>query len=310
LLIEYHRNLLSDKVRNEAFERALRKVVKKGETVVADIGSGTGLMGFLASRLGAKEVYCYEFGGIIDLSKKLAKANKIKNIHFIHNHSTDVEKPVPVDVIVSETLGNFGLEEHIIASLEDAKRFLRPGGAIIPGRIEHFACPVLTDRFFRELSVWDRVGFGLDYDAAKTMSLNNIYVRTFAPKDLLDDGKAALGWDVVDFNEKNRSSRSGEVSWTLKESADIYGIAIWWNCELVPSIELSTSPLAPKTHWEQLYFPVLEPVHAKKGDKLTVAITSRSSFEEGTTIKWVVTHEPVGGKTKRQSMDLTEGWAG
>ena len=39
--IEYHRTLIADRVRNAAFEAALRAVIKKGVTTVADIGTGT-----------------------------------------------------------------------------------------------------------------------------------------------------------------------------------------------------------------------------------------------------------------------------
>ncbi len=265
-------------------------------------------MGFLASQLGAKDVYLYEYGDVMGLSKTLAKDNKIKNLHFVHGHSSEVENPAKVDVIVSETLGNYAFEEHMIATIENAKRFLKPGGAIVPQRVEQFACPVTSDKFFKELSAWDDVGFGLNYDAAKAMSFNNIYVRSFGAKDLLDNGKAAQRWDNVDFREKNSSDRRGKAEWKLKEDAVIYGLAVWWNCELVPGIELSTGPLAPKTHWEQLYYPVTDPLDAKKGDTLSVALSSQSTYEEGTTIRWAVSLHKVDGKTIKQSMDLTKGF--
>jgi protein arginine N-methyltransferase 1 len=52
--IEYHRTLISDQVRNEAFFAALRAAIVPGKSVVADIGAGTGLLGLMASKLGAK----------------------------------------------------------------------------------------------------------------------------------------------------------------------------------------------------------------------------------------------------------------
>ena len=58
--IEYHRTLLADRVRNAAFHEALRRVIVKGKTTVADIGAGTGFLGFLAAKLGAKRVDFYE----------------------------------------------------------------------------------------------------------------------------------------------------------------------------------------------------------------------------------------------------------
>ena len=58
--IEYHRTLITDHVRIAAFHAALAKVIDRGKTTVADIGTGSGILAFLASRLGAKKVYAYE----------------------------------------------------------------------------------------------------------------------------------------------------------------------------------------------------------------------------------------------------------
>ncbi len=53
-MIEFHRLLLGDKARNDAFTKALTQVIKPGKSIVADIGSGTGYLSFIASKLGAK----------------------------------------------------------------------------------------------------------------------------------------------------------------------------------------------------------------------------------------------------------------
>ena len=47
--IEYHRTLLADRVRNAAFHAALQRVIVAGKTKVADIGAGTGFLGFMAA---------------------------------------------------------------------------------------------------------------------------------------------------------------------------------------------------------------------------------------------------------------------
>ena len=269
MLIEFHRAMLADRVRNEAFYNALAKVIRKGETVVGDVGSGTGLLAFMARQLGARACYLYEYTDALKLSQKLARANRIQGCHFVQQHSAKVRNPAKVDLLVSETLGNFALEENIIETIEDAKRFLKPDGLIIPGRLEQFAAPLTSDRFYRELAVWDHVGYGLDFTLAKEMSLNNLYVRTLRGEDLLspDSGRR---WDTVDFHQSNRSIRRGQVEWKLDRPATLYGFGLWWNCELVPGIELSTSPFANLTHWEQIYAPLLAPLEARPGDRLTV----------------------------------------
>lgn len=301
MLIDYHRRMLADRPRNNAFHKALKAVVVRGKSMVADIGSGTGILGFMAARLGAKHVYAFEQSAVMDLAVAMARDNKIKNITFVPEHSTAVDGLPQMDVIVSETLGNYAFEEQMIETIEDAKRFLKPGGVIIPSSVTHMVAPVITDRVHRELCVWDDVGFDLDFARARDVTLNNIFVRTFKKADLL----AAREWDNVDFSRKNSPNRKGTVSWVLDNAATIYGFAVWWNCTLVPKVTLSTAPDAPKTHWEQLYLPVLKPVMAKRGDKITFTIAAHSSYQAGTNIKWTIDHNGT-----RQSMNLDKGFIG
>jgi len=181
--IEYHRTLLGDRVRNAAFYAALARVIVKGKTTVADIGAGTGFLGFLAAKLGAKRVDLYEAAEVAEVARKLLRHNRLANCRIAQAHSTHVATPERVDLVVSETLGNYPFEENIIATLNDARaRFLAPGGRIIPRRIEQFVCPVTAERLYRELVAWDDVGYGLDFAPAKVMSLNNIYVRWLSCK--------------------------------------------------------------------------------------------------------------------------------
>ena len=51
----------------------------------------------------------------------------------------------------------------------------------------------------------------------------------------------------------------------MSRPATIYGLALWWRAELVPGVALSTGPLDPRTHWEQLYLPALAPIAWRPG---------------------------------------------
>jgi protein arginine N-methyltransferase 1 len=302
--IEYHRTLIADRVRNAAFEAALRAVIQKGVTTVADIGTGTGLLALMAAKLGAREVFLYEAAEVAGVAAKVLKANGARNCHLIPCHSTEMVDPPKVDVVVSETLGNYALEEHVIATLADAKkRFLKPGGVLIPRRIEQFVAPVISDRVQAEFAAWDATGF--DLSVAKMMSLNNIYVRTFGAKELHE----AKAWDSIELGTDGRSARKGEANWKLKAATTVYGFATWWSAELTPGILLSTAPDAPRTHWEQLYFPLLQPIAAKAGDTIAVDLRSRTSAEAGTHVAWVATHrDGKGREMARQSLNLDKGF--
>lgn len=308
--IEYHRTLLADRVRNSAFHAALERVIVKGETLVADIGAGTGFLGFLAAKLGAARVDLYETAEIAAVARKLLRHNGLANCRIAEVHSTDVAEPDRVDVVVCETLGNYPFEENIIATLNDARaRFLKPGGVIIPHAVEQFVAPVVTQRFWRELAVWDEVGYGLDFEPAKRMGLNNIYVRWFEAADLLDGGAAAKAWDKAVFDRRNRTTRSGEAAWRPRKPVTIHGLALWWRAELIPGITLSTGPLDPRTHWEQLYLPALAPITITAGQTLTARLRSTTSYERGTNVTWALSVTDANGRElARQALDLDKGY--
>jgi hypothetical protein len=308
--IEYHRTLIADRVRNQAFHDALARVIRRGETTVADIGAGTGLIGLMAAKLGAREVLMYEAAEVAGVAAAAIKTNRARACHLMPCHSTEMEDPPRVDVVVSETLGNYALEENIIATMADAGlRHLKDGGVMIPARIRQLVVPVVSDRVHRELVAWDEVGFGLDLSDARKMSLNNVYVRSFASGELLDGGAAAKVWDTVTLGSDTRSARKGEVSWKLDAPQTVYGFAYWWEAELIEGVKLSTAPDAPRTHWEQLYFPLEMPVALEAGESVLVTLRSTSSEEAGTHLAWTAVHFDRDGASKvRQAMDLDKGW--
>jgi protein arginine N-methyltransferase 1 len=277
---------------------------------VADIGAGTGFLGFLAAGLGAKRVDLYEAAGVAGVARRLLRHNRLRNCRLFEMHSTEVMEPDRVDLVVCETLGNYALEENIVETLNDArKRFLKPDGAIVPAGVRQLVCPVVSARFFAELAAWDRVGYGLDFGPAKTMTLNNIYVRTFAAGDLLRDAGAAKVWDELSFGHHNKTTRSGEPSWTLDRRTVVHGLALWWTAELADGIALSTGPLDPRTHWEQLYLPVLAPIAVEAGQTLAARVRSTSSYARGTNVAWsLAVRDAAGRQLSHQSLDLEKGF--
>src|SRR5262249_7513413 len=119
--VQYHRTLLADRVRNGAFHAALARRIVPGKTTVADIGAGSGFLGFLAAKLGAKRVDLYEAAEVVGLARKLLRRNRLPNCRIAGVHSTEVLEPDRVDLVVCETLGNYPFEANIITTLNDAR---------------------------------------------------------------------------------------------------------------------------------------------------------------------------------------------
>ena len=50
--------MIGDRVRTDAYPRALEQTVEPG-AIVLDIGTGSGIMAFMACKFGASRVYAY-----------------------------------------------------------------------------------------------------------------------------------------------------------------------------------------------------------------------------------------------------------
>ncbi len=313
-LIEYQRTILADAVRNHAFGDALKKLIVPGKTTVADIGAGTGYLSFLARKFGAKQCYLYEVSELSDISRELAKENSITGCEFIHRHSMDVKNPPKVDLVISETFGNFALEESIIGNLNDAKRFLKPDGVITPMNLRQYVAPVITDRLQQSIDTWSDIAGDFAWNAAQQTAMNNMYVKEIRPEDLLKDG--AQEWDSMDFTKHNKEIRHASLLWNVDKPATrnqqpvtISGFALWWESDLAPGITLSTSPFEKPTHWQQIYLPLLEPLTVKSNETLELILDVDSRYDVRINVEWKTTVKNAQGKVvKALNQDMRRGF--
>jgi protein arginine N-methyltransferase 1 len=184
-----------------------------------------------------------------------------------------------------------------------------PGGTLIPRSIVQWAAPVTSDRFEQDLASWQRVGHGLDFSDAEYMSRNNMYVYAIEPRDLAAVPPAM--WDALDFTGEIDSQRAGSVSWRLTTPATIYGFALWWDCTLAPGVVLSTSPAAPRTHWEQIYLPLLEPLTVAAADEIDLTVSSETGGNAGgIDVRWGVSQRRNGAVVSEQSLAIADGFLG
>lgn len=287
-MLEFQRKLLGDGVRNRAFGLALKHAIAPGCSV-SDVGSGTGYLSFVARSLGARSCHLYEVDpAAMDMSRKIAREGGIRDFHFHPGFSTDHRKPVRTDVVVSETLGNYALEERILETLNDAARFLKPQGTLIPQGLEQWVAPVVTARLHQQLNVWDQLKPhpGVSFAPAQRACFNNIYVKTVTPQDLWAAPDASRRWDQVDFRVQNSSVRQATVRWTVDAPLAVWGMCLWWVCQLLADICISTSPHAAPTHWEQIYLPVFEPIQLRTADVLELKIQHDSRLERELRVQW------------------------
>jgi hypothetical protein len=82
-----------------------------------------------------------------------------------------------------------------------------------------------------------------------------------------------------------------------------HGLCGWFTAEFPGGIALDTAPGRPVTHWNQAFFPILEPVALRSGEEVAVRL---STEPEGALVHFaweiVVTgsgRPPVAGDTRR-----------
>lgn len=140
----FHDLLLSDSLRMAAFETAIKETVRPGMAVL-DLGTGTGILAQWAAEAGARHVYGLDLQDRIlaRATQRLVDAGHGERFSPICGLSFEVELPEKVDVIVSEIMGNIVDNEDCARILADARRrFLRPGGLMLPSRAESYLVPV------------------------------------------------------------------------------------------------------------------------------------------------------------------------
>ena len=144
---EVHRTMIRDRVRTEAFRRAIDSAVRPGD-IVLDVGAGSGILSLFAARAGAARVYAVEQTSVAVLAQELATANGVAEVvRVIQGDVTDVELPERVDVIVSEWLGGFGIDEGMLVPVITARdRWLKPGGVMIPDSVTAWVA-LVHDRY-------------------------------------------------------------------------------------------------------------------------------------------------------------------
>lgn len=235
--LKAHERLLADKIRLEAFERAINEIVCPGD-VVMDIGAGTGILSQYALEAGAHSVWLVEENENILLTakEKLTHATRAGKTIFIPKRSSELkvnELPGKCDVIISETLGSLGINEGILHTLADAKRFLKKDGRIIPRRLKlRCALYLLTDDSIKinQPSICREISYNVE--------LVTEPITLFS------------------FNFMQNILQEGSCKFVVPETVTDYdGICFWFQSDLSPSVYINTSPEEHETSWGSVLFP-------------------------------------------------------
>ncbi len=268
-LFDDHYDMLADSVRMDAYAEAISRTVRPGDRVL-DLGAGLGILGFMALKAGAAHLYAVEKTDSIELARKIAARNGLEDrVTFFHGNSKDFELQEPVDVLLSETLGSFGVEENTLDFTLDARRrLLKPDGRMLPEALRLWLAPVNQEDASRKVGFWQTVQ-GLDFSPAVDELLARMSPADIGMQDLM---ARPLVFQDVDLALHEQTTLQNTLVFPIARTGTLHGVAGWFQVELCPGVQFSTGPEAPATHWRQAVFPLREPVPVVPGDFLEVTL--------------------------------------
>ena len=290
--LRIHDMMLSDSVRTTAYQRAVETSVRPGD-IVLDIGTGTGILALFAARAGAGKVYAVEPTDIIDVAKRIAQRNGLASrIEFIQARVEEVDLPEKADCIVSEWLGVFALQENMLPSIASAiDRLLKPGGKILPETVRLFLALVEDEELHnRKIGCWQEQPYGLDHSDFADCQANDVHAIAIEPETLLSDAVEVARLDTLYARDSRLDART---VLTAARGGVCHGLAGWFRAEFPGGIALDTAPSQPLTHWNQAFFPMVEPMPLGRDDEVAVSLATEP---EDTVVHFAWEITATGGR--------------
>jgi ubiquinone/menaquinone biosynthesis C-methylase UbiE len=267
--------MIRDQVRMNAFTEAMRRVIRE-DSVVIDLGAGTGIFSLLACQMGAKHVYAIENNPLIELGKTFAADNGFDNrITFVQSLSTQAELPEKGDVIVADIRGELPLYGQIIHTFLDARRrLLKPDGVIIPMRDTLFATLAEAPTLYSDnvLTPWAENAFDLNLAAGLRFQLNTPLSRIhrLVPEQLLLSPQV---WAVLEYGKREDPNVKQTLRWVAERKGTAHFVDVWFDAELVEGVSFSSAPgaVSPQVYGN-LLLPLAEPLEIQLDDQIELML--------------------------------------
>lgn len=262
--------MAADRTRLAAYRRALAASIRPG-CVVADVGAGTGVMALLACELGARRAYAVDTSDAIAVAIATAEANGFHDrMVCVQADARSYVPPEPVDVAVGDLRGALPLFPGNLETMAHVKRrWLRPGGVLIPRRDTLHVALVRSPRLYEDVTgAWQARSGALDLRPALRWAMNQWLRARVRPAEV---ASAPRSFGVIEYGQPF-AKMANALSWRVKSAMTVHGFAVWFDSELAPGISLSARPGAPCAVYSQGFFPFESPLALKPRDTVELSL--------------------------------------
>lgn len=257
--MQMHEDMLADGVRLGAYRAAIDRHIAAGDRVV-DVGTGTGILAFLAAGRHPRKLYALDHSSaMLDYARKAAELNGVSGISFVASSSRSFRPDEPIDVILQEQMGIALFDEGMVETILDLRdRCLVPGGRILPAGFELYLEPVQLIEEERIPLIVEGQRQGLRFPPPLETPRPGYRFREIYPRDVafpLCDPEPVFAFDLRVLTRDRVPSRFA-TSKRIVRSGQIDGIAIYFKAMFDGDIGFSTGPEGPRTHWPMLLYRI------------------------------------------------------
>jgi tetratricopeptide (TPR) repeat protein len=269
----WHIPMINDDERNAAYERALKRAVTPN-SIVFEIGTGSGLVAMMAARAGAKHVVTCEAVPILaERAKETVARNGLSDrITVLSKRSTQVklgeDLPEKADVFVSELINIGMLAPNMLPIIQHARaNLVKPDARIIPEAAAVWGVLMQCDHLANINPVRTVAGFDMGaFDVFRSPG--------YAQIDLGADPHRVLSSRVrildFDFRTAMKTEDLRPLAMIAADSGTCHGVCFWFDLILDSETTYRSESRSRANHWKQAihFFP--EPVEVRQGDRLDV----------------------------------------
>lgn len=273
--LEEHLGYISDSRRLELFGRAVSFTVVEGDRV-ADLGCGFGILGLLCLKSGAAHVWGIDRTEAIHVAREtMVRAGYSSQYTCLHESSFASAIPGPIDLVICDHVGYFGVDYGIIEMLADAKsRLLKTdGGRIMPRIIKLLMAGITSPSARRKAEAWVHADIPSEYHWLREYGINSKHAFQFSRDDVT---VAPILLGSVNLYEDAPELLSFNASMIATQDVLLDGLSGWFECELAEGIWMTNSPLVDeRIDRPQAFFCFDEPFILTAGDTIDLSISIR-----------------------------------